>query len=150
MGHWHILNFLKPAEQKIFEVIAGDINHDDLYDDECYRMDYEGYDPDLGIKFFGKIHGIKFVADTDYDSQSSLDYFNFHVCRENPCTGCGDNYFGRHLKLSTIKVTDLPIYMQNVTETFEKILKTGEDCKSAYSTPPWDTEPEVNPDTEED
>ena len=150
MGHWHILNLLKPADIKVFEIIAGDINCDDFYEEECYRLDYEGLDPDLDIIFHGKIHGIIFGGETSDFSMAS--YFNFHQCSQSPCLGCGDNYFGRHLKLSTIEVTDLPIYMQNVTETFERILKNGEDCEpsagtSPYPDPPWDTEPEVDPDT---
>jgi hypothetical protein len=153
MGHWYILSFLKPAELKIFEVIAGSAYLDavdDFFDAECYRLDYEGVDPDLDIKFFGKIHGIKFTIETDYDSSSELDYFHFYACRQEPCMGCGDDYFSRSLKLSAIEVKDLPLYIQNVSETFEKILKEGEINKSAYSKPAWDTEPEEDPDTEEE
>ena len=124
-NHWFIVKF----RRKNFTVLSGSVKDfiDEVFDAICYRIDYKGSDPYLNITFQGEVDGIK-IKTSEVKSRKGRVVFRyfFSVCGERICKGCGDsgdNAQIRVLTLTPVSVKEFPLYMQNVTSEFEKLMK---------------------------
>lgn len=116
-GHWFILYF-HPGY--IFETIAGTSDRyiAGVYEN-CYLLSYEGLDPDISVLFHGMVSGVKFKPEVR--RKKMCHYFS--VCRESVCKGCDLGKGFRGLKLTSVELKNFPLYMQNMSSLFVKLLK---------------------------